>query len=531
MTTLKHIALMFILTFCSATWSIAQTQLLALDVAIDSDQVRFAAAGQEMRVEIFSPSGEIVFDSGAVTGQPVDWKMQNAKGERVADGVYLVTISLRTATGQVRKRIEQVVIGREQQAGAQQSPNAPSATITGTGTTGKIAKFTGAATIGDSVMTESSGKIGIGINTPTAFFHVKGAGGTTAIVGNNTGTGIGINGISVSSYGVSGKSTSDSGVYGATAGAGADAGVFGISIGKGGNGVIGEANNGQSAYGVWGKSTTGYGVVGYGGIYGFNGVGNTAGVRGFSVSGAGVNGVSSNGSGVYGQNNTHSAGAGVYGISYAENGRGVIAVADIGGAARGVWGISSEGYAGFFSGDVYVGGTLSKTGGSFKIDHPLDPANKYLYHSFVESPDMMNIYNGNVTTDANGEATIALPKYCQALNRDFRYQLTVIGEFAQAIVSQEIKGNRFQIRTDKPQVKVSWQVTGIRRDAWAEAHRIPVEESKPEKERGFYLYPELYGQPAEQSVEWAQHPEMMKKMKEEREARQQPQPPPPSVKQ
>ena len=56
-----------------------------------------------------------------------------------------------------------------------------------------------------------------------------------------------------------------------------------------------------------------------------------------------------------------------------------------------------------------VDGKLSKAGGSFKIDHPLDPANKYLYHSFVESPDMMNIYNGNATLDGNGEAVIQIP--------------------------------------------------------------------------------------------------------------------------
>ena len=60
----------------------------------------------------------------------------------------------------------------------------------------------------------------------------------------------------------------------------------------------------------------------------------------------------------------------------------------------------------------------------------LDPANKYLYHSFVESPDMMNVYNGNVVTDKRGMATVVLPEYFEALNSDFRYQLTVIGRFA-----------------------------------------------------------------------------------------------------
>jgi hypothetical protein len=106
---------------------------------------------------------------------------------------------------------------------------------------------------------------------------------------------------------------------------------------------------------------------------------------------------------------------------------------------------------------------------------------------------MMNIYNGNVTTDAGGLATVELPDYFEALNRDFRYQLTVIGQLAQAIVAQEIENNRFVIQTDKPKVKVSWQVTGIRHDAYANAHRIQVEEDKPEAERGTYLHPELFG--------------------------------------
>ena len=158
----------------------------------------------------------------------------------------------------------------------------------------------------------------------------------------------------------------------------------------------------------------------------------------------------------------------------------------------------------YFNGDLEVTGTLSKGGGSFKIDHPLDPENKYLYHSFVESPDMMNIYNGNVVTDDDGRAWVRLPDYFEALNRDFRYQLTVLGQFAQAIVEREIEDGRFQIRTDKPRVKVSWQVTGIRKDPWAERNRIPVEEDKLPDDQGKYLHPELYGRPAEMGVHYQQ---------------------------
>jgi len=173
--------------------------------------------------------------------------------------------------------------------------------------------------------------------------------------------------------------------------------------------------------------------------------------------------------------------------------------------------------AGYFKGNVYVDGSIAKLSGSFKIDHPLDPANKYLYHSFVESPDMMNIYNGNVVTDANGDAIVPLPEWFETLNRDFRYQLTVIGQFAQAIVASKVANNQFSIKTDKSNVEVSWQVTGIRQDPWANAHRIPVEEEKDARDRGHYIRPELYGAPEEASIAWARHPETMKRIKEMRE--------------
>jgi trimeric autotransporter adhesin len=181
-------------------------------------------------------------------------------------------------------------------------------------------------------------------------------------------------------------------------------------------------------------------------------------------------------------------------------------------------------FAGFFDGNVDIDGDLSKLSGSFKIDHPLDPANKYLRHSFVESPDMMNIYNGNVVTDANGDAIVPLPEWFETLNRDFRYQLTVVGQFAQAIVSGEVANHQFSIKTDKPGVKVSWQVTGIRQDPWANAHRIPVEVEKSARERGHYIRPELYGAPEEMSIAWARHPQMMKRIQQMRQNKATPRP-------
>lgn len=249
--------------------------------------------------------------------------------------------------------------------------------VMGTGNKGYIAKWVDTNQIADSIIQEDSGLVAIGA-TPNAnmkfFVSANLNGARSSIVGNNLGTGRGIEGSSVSGIGL-------------------------------------------------------------------NGIGRV-----------GVNGITSS---------TSSADSAVRGIS------------QFGGA-----------YAGDFSGNVRVTGMLTKGGGSFKIDHPLDPQNKYLSHSFVESPDMMNIYNGNIVTGPNGEATVELPSYFDALNRDFRYQLTVVGQFAQAIVLEKIKGNTFKVKTDKPNVEVSWQVTGVRKDKFAEQHRIKVESDKPEAERG-----------------------------------------------
>jgi hypothetical protein len=118
----------------------------------------------------------------------------------------------------------------------------------------------------------------------------------------------------------------------------------------------------------------------------------------------------------------------------------------------------------------------------------------------VESPDMKNVYDGVMTTDANGFATVTMPAWFEALNRDFRYQLTAIGQFSQAIIAKKMANGQFTIQTDKPNVEVSWQITGIRQDAWANAHRIPVEEAKPDAERGLYMHPELFGHAGELGI-------------------------------
>ena len=218
---------------------------------------------------------------------------------------------------------------------------------------------------------------------------------------------------------------------------------------------------------------------------------NPAAIKKMAVAGVtNSSGVSTN-FGLFGVAVEGSVNAGVFGYANGPNsGSGQLTAGVIG--QSGPSGASLN-YAGFFLGDVYVDGTLSKAGGSFKIDHPLYPESKYLVHSFVESPDMMNIYNGNIVTDENGIARVALPEYFEALNMEFRYQLTVIGSFAQAVVWEEIEGNEFEIRTSDPNVKVSWQVTGVRKDAWAEKNRLEVEPEKNAHERGLYLHPDAFG--------------------------------------
>jgi len=244
------------------------------------------------------------------------------------------------------------------------------------------------------------------------------------------------------------------------------------------------------------SGASGSGIWGTGGLdaFGGNGDPSTSGTRGgIGVYSQGGRGAGSDGDGGY-----------FLGGSSSSSGDGIFA-------------IPGSGDAGGFDGNVSVTGTLTASAKNFKIDHPLDPSNKYLVHASVESSEMMNIYTGNVTTDARGEAAVQLPNWFEVLNADFRYQLTVIGQFAQAIVASKIQNHEFTIRTNAPNVEVSWQVTAVRQDAYAKTHPLVVEQEKETRLKGFYLHPELYGAPAERQIEWARHPQMMKKVQQRKQ--------------
>jgi len=500
---------------------------------------------------------------------------------------------------------------------ANSNSNAPTAAITGSGTTDYIPLWRSSSALGNSILYQTGGNIGVATKTPGAKLDTVGT--VIAVRGTTPGaTGTGVAGVATSTtglnFGVQGQTSSTttdaagvSGYEGATTGhvygvfgqanstttnamgvsgyeaatkgqvygvdgytastgpfaaavggfEGATTGqVFGVTGGassttNGSAGVNGnESATTGAVYGVSGStnSTTNFaaGVTGFEGaatgqVFGVAGgtssstngavgvVGNATATAG-QVAGVSGNSVSTSGTGVFGSA-TAKTGAtfGVFGQTTSPSGHGTSGYAsatsgpaigvvgltnspagagasftNLGGGTSAVIIASGAGYANVFtldaSGNLSIKGKLTKGSGSFKIDHPLDPANRYLSHSFVESPDMMNVYNGNITTDKHGLATVVLPNYFEALNRDFRYQLTVIGQFAQAIVKQEIENNRFTIKTNKPSVKVSWQVTGIRHDAYADAYRIPVEENKPSLEQGHFLHPELFGGSEQQAI-------------------------------
>jgi hypothetical protein len=136
------------------------------------------------------------------------------------------------------------------------------------------------------------------------------------------------------------------------------------------------------------------------------------------------------------------------------------------------------------------------------MDHPLDPENKLLMHAAAESNEVINFYSGNITTDASGKAVVSLPDYYEALNKDSRYQLTVIGSFAQAIISKEVSNNKFEIATSIPNVKVSWEVKGVRNDARMRMHPFVAEEMKSAAQRGKYVDPASHNQPASKGVSY-----------------------------
>jgi hypothetical protein len=137
---------------------------------------------------------------------------------------------------------------------------------------------------------------------------------------------------------------------------------------------------------------------------------------------------------------------------------------------------------------LYVGGTLSKSAGSFTIDHPLKPDTHYLQHSFVESPDMLNIYRGNGQI-VDGECKIEMPDWFSSLNGeiqdDYSYQLTSIGQQNDLWVKEEMSNGKVTFAGEKDG-KFSYIITAIRHDDYAKKNRIQVELEKDSEKKQEY---------------------------------------------
>jgi hypothetical protein len=318
--------------------------------------------------------------------------------------------------------------------------------------------------------------------------------------GSQAGTGTGVYGSASSGSGVLGSSVSSRGVAGFS---GSWQGVFGHSNSQAG--VVGESG---SFDGVWGQAHASCcaGVSGHNDAGGYAVWGGTTGtgtaVYGTSPSGNGLSGVSTPGDAVVG---TSTYAAGVSGSGGGPYSYGVYGSSGLG---TGIFGSTTSGTAGYFQGPVTItGGCTGCTGPSgLQIDDPLDPAHKYLQHASVASSQQLDIYSGNVTTNGKGFATVTMPRWFQALNRSFRYQLTSLSGLQQVAVAKQMHENQFRIQSEKPRSQVSWQVTAVRHDRYANAHPTQVVVTKPKADQGKYLHPELYGKPKADAIGYRKPP-------------------------
>ena len=321
--------------------------------------------------------------------------------------------------------------------------------------------------------------------------------------------GTGVYALSSGLYGVRGSSTLASGVayggyfecsstdgYGVSATSVGPYGVSGSSSVASGtsNGGYFSASGPATNRGVYGRGSTSATSFAYGGYF-----------ESYGTFGMGVFSTSEGAYGVQGKSTLASGVAfGGYFSSDSTSGRGVFGYASDTGAANTVYGVVGSASTTTLGYGVYALGDMGASGVKpFRIDHPLDPENKYLLHYSSESPFPQNFYNGNVTTDSEGYAWVELPDYFAEINTNFKYQLTVIGKsFAQAIISEEVEGNRFQIRTSEPNIKVSWEVKADRNDLRIRVHRPTDVREKYGAEKGKYQHPEYYGLGPERGMDY-----------------------------
>jgi hypothetical protein len=492
-----------------------ETQLVALD-----------AAGQyKVHLGATSPTGlpPELFSSGEAR-----WLEVHIAGEKNQPRVLLASVPYALKAGDAATlaghsagdflTLQTLPSALQSQSTVAGSPVRPAATLptgaqianvtpSGSGTPNYVPLWTSTTALGNSVLYQSKGFIGLGTAVPSAALEVRQAhsGQTTLLkLGSegNTNTTVDID---------FSPSTADNTLarIGAIRTSYAYPGDTDLRFATYSNSVLQES-----------MRITSYGWVGIGiqtphalleasaptvtsgfGAYAITGVGGTATGNGIG-GGIGIVGYGGGGTGYF--EYADGSGGEFIGGNAAHEGDGLIAIA-------------GSGYAGYFSGNVAASGTFTSGVVNNNVDHPLNPVSQMLVHSSIGSSEMLNIYTGNVTTDANGEATIQMAPWFESYNADFRYQLTAIGQFAQVIVSQKLSNNAFRIRSSVPNLEVSWQISAVRNDAYAKAHPLVVEQTKEPSQQGFYLHPELYGADEDHQLIWARHPAMLKEVKTHRQ--------------
>ena len=147
------------------------------------------------------------------------------------------------------------------------------------------------------------------------------------------------------------------------------------------------------------------------------------------------------------------------------------------------------------SSGVTITGALSKSSGSFKIDHPLKPETHHLVHSFVEAPQADNIYRGKVSLVA-GAATVNLDEAGRMTEGTFvalngNIQCFTSSEDGWTALRGSVSGNTLTVEAQDASCTdtVSWLVIGERHDPhmldtdWTdEAGRVITEPEKHAEE-------------------------------------------------
>ncbi|MDO8210365.1 hypothetical protein [Conexibacter sp. CPCC 206217] len=336
------------------------------------------------------------------------------------------------------------------------------------------------------------------------------ANSNTAVTVNHQGTGNGIDVTLPNVSGARGVSVQHNGV---------GPGIFSNTVG--GNSIWGVVGSISSAA-VIGDSSSGEAVVarqngaicernigrcnGIGAVVGRHDGTGGFGVRGFVTDPNGAIGVI----GQAGISGGTGVGVRAENVNAANDGNALEAVTNGNGSALYASGRTT---AATFRGAVTIDGDLTVTGtkSGFKIDDPRAPSERTLTHTPLESDSLKVTYSGNITTGDDGRATVKLPSYAIAIAGDWSYQLTPIGRFGQAIVETEVTGGAFTIRTEHPNTKVSWTVTGRRHDPQARQDAIVAVQSKKGRDKGRYLDPSLYGKPASRAITPALRPTMGEK--------------------